>query len=90
MPMLAVAVSPVFCALGAVQLLGVVAAAVARITEGTAHEAGGQWVYLAALAVMGGVCGIAVQFSPDAAAASAGTLALMTLITVADFSQRRR
>jgi len=89
MLLLAIAVSPVFCALGAVQVLGVVAAGVARLTEGTRHEIGGQWVCLAALAVMGGVCGVAIQFGPDAAAASAGALALMTLITVADFSSGR-
>jgi uncharacterized membrane protein HdeD (DUF308 family) len=86
---LAIAISPVFCALGAVQVLGVVAAGVARLTEGTRHETGGQWLCLAALAVMGTVCGIAIQFGPDAAAAAAGTLALMTLISVADFSRPR-
>ena len=84
---LAIAVSPVFCALGAVQVLGVVAAGVARLTEGTRHESGGQWLCLAALGIMGSVCGVAIQFSPDAAAAAAGTLALMTMISVADFSR---
>ena len=83
---LAIAVSPVFCALGAVQVLGVVAAGVARLTEGTRHESGGQWLCLAALGIMGSVCGVAIQFSPDAAA---GTLALMTMISVADFSRPR-
>ena len=85
----AIAVSPVFCALSAVQVLGLVAAGVARLTEGTPHEAGGQWLCLVALAVMGTVCGVAIQFGPDTAAAAAGTLALMTLISVADFSRPR-
>jgi hypothetical protein len=85
----AVAVSPVFCALGAVQVLGLVAAGAARLAEGTRHETGGQWLCLAALAVMGGVCGVAIQFGPDAAATSAAALALMTLISVADFSRHR-
>lgn len=85
MPLLAV--SPVFCCIGAVQLLGVAAAAAARMTEGTRHETWGQCLCLAALAVMGTACGMAIQYGPDAAAASAASLALMTLITVADFSR---
>lgn len=86
MMLVAVAVSHVFCTLGAVQVLGVVAAGIARLTEGTRHETGGQWLCLGALAVMGCVCGVAIQCGPDTAAACAGTLAIMTLITVADFS----
>jgi len=86
---LAFGLSPVFCCIGAVQVLGLAAAAVARLTEGTRHEAIGQLVCLTALAVVGMVCGIAIQFGPDAAAATATALALMTLITVADFSKRR-
>ena len=34
----AFAVSPLFCAIGACNVLGVAAAAVARLTEGTRHE----------------------------------------------------
>ena len=81
---LALAVSPVFCTIGAVQLLGIAAAAAARLTEGTRHEWCGQWLCLAGLATMGTVCGIAIQYGPDAAAASAAALALMTMITVID------
>jgi hypothetical protein len=87
--LLGFAISPMFCALGAVQLLGLAAAAAARLTEGTRHECGGQCLCLAALALVGMVCGVAIQFGPGAAAASATTLALMTLITVADFAPRR-
>jgi len=83
---LAVAVSPMLCTLGAIQILGVLAAGLARLTEGTRHQTGGQWLCLIALGVMGCVCGVAIQFGPDSAAACAGTLALMTLIAVADFS----
>ncbi|RLS80150.1 MAG: hypothetical protein DWI03_00230 [Planctomycetota bacterium] len=81
-------VSPVYCALGLVQILGLLAAGLARLTEGTRHERSGQWLCLAALAVVGGECGVAIQFGPDAAAACAATLAIMTLITVADFAPR--
>jgi len=39
---------------------------------------------LAALAVVGGSCGFAIQFGPDAAATMALTLLAMTLIAVVD------
>jgi hypothetical protein len=83
---LALAVSPVFCTIGAIQLLGIAAAATARLTEGTRHEWCGQWLCLAGLATMGTVCGIAIQYGPDAAAVSAAALALMTLIAVIDIA----
>jgi hypothetical protein len=88
MPPFAVAYSPVLCAFGAVQLLGLAAAGLARLTEGTRHERYGQWLCLAALAVIGGLCGAAIQFGPDTTAACAVTLAVMTLITVIDLSPR--
>ena len=86
---LAVACSPVLCAFGVAQILGLAAAGVARLTEGTRHERGGQWLCLFALAMVGAVCGAAIQFGPDTAAACATTLAIMTLITVVDLSPRR-
>ena len=85
---LAVAVSPVLCAFGAVQVLGLVAAGVARLTEGTRHEQGGQWLCLASLAVVGTACGMAIQLGPDSAAVCATTLAVMTMIAVVDVSPR--
>jgi hypothetical protein len=88
MLLLALAVSPVFCTIGAVQLLRIATAAAARLTEGTRHEWCGQWLCLAGLATLGTACGIAIQYGPDAAAASAAALALMTLIAVIDVSPR--
>ena len=88
MPLVAATVSPLLCALGAAQVLCLLAAGAARFTEGTPHERGGQWLCLAALTVVGALCGAAIQFGPDAAAACAGTLAIMTLVTVSDFSPR--
>lgn len=82
--LLSLAVSPIFCTIGIVQLLGIAAATTARLTEGTRHEWCGQWLCLAGLALMGTVCGIAIQYGPDVAAASAAALALMTMITVID------
>ncbi|MDA0254874.1 MAG: hypothetical protein O3C39_03620 [Planctomycetota bacterium] len=86
MLLLAFALCPMLAVVGVMLVLGVAAAAAARLTEGTRHEAQGQWLCLSALALMGTVCGFAIQCGPDAAAAAAATLAVMTLITVADFS----
>jgi hypothetical protein len=84
----ALALSPTLCALGAVQVLCVAAAGFSRLAEGTRFERGGQLLCLAALAVLGGLCGVAIQLGPDSAAACAGTLALMTMIAVGDFSSQ--
>lgn len=78
------AVSPVLCTMGLVQVLGVVAAAVARLAEGTAHERAGHWLCVIALAVVGGLCGFAVQFGPDSGAMCAVTLIVMTMIAIVD------
>lgn len=86
--LLAFAVSPTLCLLGGVQLLGVVAAGVSRLAEGTRHERLGHGLCLVSLAVIGTLCGAAIRIGPDAAAACATTLAVMTLIAVADFSPR--
>ena len=88
MPPFAASVSPVLCVFGAVQILGLAAAGAARLTEGTRHERGGQWLCLAALGVVGGLCGAAIPLGPDTTAACAVTLAVMTLIAVVDFRPR--
>lgn len=85
----AMSVSPTLCLLGCVQVLGVVAAGMARLAEGTSLERWGQRLCLGSLAVIGMLCGAAIRVGPDAAAACAVTLAVMTLIAVADFSPRQ-
>ena len=85
----AVSISPTMCLLGALQILGIVAAGVARAVEGTHHERLGQWVCIMGLAVIGAFCGVAVRIGPDATAACAVTLATMTMIAVADVSPQR-
>jgi hypothetical protein len=90
MTLFAVAVSPALCALGAVQVLGVVAAGVSRLVEGTRHERLGHWFCLGGLAVIGTACGAAVRLGPDAAASCAVTLAVMTLVAVIDVAPRAR
>jgi len=88
MMLLAVAVSPALCALGVVQVLGVGAAAAARLVEGTRHERLGHRLCVGGLAVIGMTCGAAVRLGPDAAASCAVTLAVMTLVAVCDFAPR--
>ena len=85
MMLFAIAVSPLLCTLGLVQVLGIMAAAAARLTEGTRYERGGQWLCLASLVVVGGLCGWSLQFGPGSSAACAVTLTLMTLIAIIDF-----
>ena len=85
MMLFAIAVSPLLCTLGLVQVLGIMAAAAARLTEGTRYERSGQWLCLVSLVVVGGLCGWSLQFGPGSSAACAVTLTLMTLIAIIDF-----
>jgi hypothetical protein len=88
MILFAAACSPTLCLLGLVQLLALAAAAVARFVEGTRHERWGQWLCFGGLAVIGAVAGAAIRIGPDAAAACAVTLALMTMIAIVDVRPR--
>lgn len=81
---LAVALSPVLCTVGLVQLLGIAAAAASRMAEGTRYERGGQWMCLTGIVVVGAVCCWSLQVGPDTSAACAVTLTLMTLIAIID------
>jgi hypothetical protein len=85
MMLFAISLSPLLCTLGLVQLLGITAAAAARLAEGTRYERGGQWLCLLSLVVVGGLCGWSLQFGPGSSAACAVTLTLMTLIAIVDF-----
>jgi hypothetical protein len=87
MTLLALALSPVLCTLGLVQILGIGAAACARLAEGTRYERGGQWLCLAALAVVGLLCVVCLRLGPDSCAACAVTLTLMILIAIIDFGR---
>lgn len=78
------AISPVLCAMSVVQMFGLAAAGLARLTEGTRHERHCQWLLVVALAAVGALCGFALQFGPASAAVSAVTLTLMTMIAVFD------
>lgn len=85
MILFAIALSPVLCTLGLMQLLGIASAAASRLTEGTRYERGGQWACLVGLVVIGGLCGWSFRVGPDTSATCAVTLTFMTLIAIADF-----
>lgn len=76
--------SPMVCVLGGVQAFGLAASLSARVAQGTRYETVAQVACLAALAVVGGACGFAIQFGPDAAATMAVTLLAMTMIAVVE------
>jgi hypothetical protein len=80
----AVAMSPVLCTVGLVQLLGIAAAAASRLAEGTRYERGGQWICITGIVVVGAMCCFTLQVGPDTSAACAVTLTLMTLIAIID------
>lgn len=81
--------NPLCCFLGAVQLLGLLTAGTARLTEGTSYQRLGQWSCFAALAIVGGVCGATLQLGPGIATTSAVTLTLMTMIVIVDLPAAR-
>lgn len=78
------AISPLACAMTGVQILGLIAAGMVRMAEGTRHERVCQWLLLFALAAVGGLCGFALQFGAAAGAVCAVTLTVMTMICVVD------
>lgn len=82
-PVLA-AMSPLACAMSGVQILGIVAAGMARLAEGTRHERACHWLLLLSLAIVGGLCGFALQFGAAAGAICSVTLMVMTMISVVD------
>ena len=85
MMLFALAVSPLLCTLGALQVMGLMAAGIARLAEGTRHERSGQWLCFVAIVVVGGMCAYSLRIGPDTCAACAVTLTLMTLIAIVDF-----
>jgi hypothetical protein len=80
--------APLVCLFGCIQAVGLVASMSSRVAEGTRYEGIAQWICLGALGLVGGLCGFAIQFGPGAAAMSAVTLLLMTMIAVVDLRGR--
>ncbi|MFM8577603.1 MAG: hypothetical protein ACKOCN_02190 [Planctomycetaceae bacterium] len=85
---LAAVVSPSLCLIGLVQAFGLCAAVATRLTEGTRIMPAVQGVFMALLAAVGVLCAASFQVGPVASVLSAGTLAVMTLLAVTDFSSQ--
>jgi hypothetical protein len=79
------AVSPALCAVGVVHVLTLMSAWFARMSTGSRYETTCQVACLMLLAVTGMLCGASLHFGPGTAVASAVTLAIATLIAIADF-----
>lgn len=77
-------VSPTLCAVGAVHVLTLVSAWFARMATGSRYELVCQLACLTLLAATGMLCGVSLHLGPGTAVASAVTLAIATLIAVAD------
>jgi hypothetical protein len=75
----------VVCCLGAVQVLGLLSAAVARLSEGSRCQAPGQWAFLALLAIVGCVTVVSLALGSGFWLPSGATLSLMILGAVCDF-----
>ena len=78
------------CGLTAVHVVGLAAATMARLAEGTPYERLCQGMCLAALAAVGAVCGLSLEVGPWVAAASAVTLLVMTMIAIIDLPRPER
>jgi hypothetical protein len=89
-PIFAVSLNPLFCLVGLIQLFGLLTAGGARFTEGIRYERVGQWICLAALGLVGTVCGVTLRLGPGVATTSAITLTLMTMIVIIDLPAARR
>jgi hypothetical protein len=74
----------------AVQFLGVLSAATARLTEGSSCQAVGQWAFLAALPLVGAATCIALTVGPGVWVACAASLAIMVLVATCDVRVNRR
>jgi hypothetical protein len=74
----------------AVQLFGVLSAGAARLSEGSVCQAISQWVFLAALPIVGIATGLALMVGPGAWVACATSLAVMILTTTCDLQAHRR
>jgi hypothetical protein len=79
-----------FCNLGTlatVQLLGMASAWLARLSEGTAHQARFQRFFFVSLVVVGGATMVSLRLPPVYWLISAVTFTLMIMVVVCDFSR---
>ena len=78
------------CALGAVQVFGLVSAAVARMAEGSRRQSLCQRIFFACLGLVGLATALTVAVASGIWILSAGTLSLMVLMATCDFGSQGR
>ncbi len=79
------AVNPLLCGLGLVHATAIVMALATRLVDGTRYAAVAQASFFILLGVVGILCGASLRLGPGASVFSATSLAVMTLVAVADF-----
>lgn len=85
LPPLFAAVNPLLCGLGLVHATAIAVAVVTRLVDGTRFAPAAQLCFFALLGVVGMLCGASLRLGPGASVFSATSLAVMTLVAVADF-----
>ena len=81
------AVNPLLCGLGLVHATAIAMAVATRLVNGTRYASAAQVSFLFLLGVVGILCGASLRLGPGASVFSATSLAVMTLVAVADFSR---
>jgi hypothetical protein len=89
-PMNGIESPPALIFLTALQVLGLVSAWVARMSEGSSRQTASQRVFLACLALVGTATIIALAIGPGCWLTSATTLSIMILTAICDFRPSRR
>lgn len=80
----------VLCSLGAIQVLGLVSAAAARLSEGSRCQRLSQRVFLGWLGVVGGSTILSLGLWPPCWLASGATFSVMVLTVTCDFGRSCR
>lgn len=76
--------------LGLIQAVGLISAALARLTEGSGRQAATQRLFLGCLALVGGCTVLSLVLGPGYWLTSGATLSLMVLATTCDFNHASR
>ncbi|MCL4190829.1 MAG: hypothetical protein KJZ87_03720 [Thermoguttaceae bacterium] len=76
--------------LGVIQAVGLISAALARLSEGSGRQAASQRLFLACLALVGGCTVVSLVLGPGYWLTSGTTLSLMVLAATCDFNYAGR
>jgi len=82
-------VSTICCVLAVIEVLGLLVAWIARISEGSRQEARFRWLFFACLTLVGGITIVSLTIGPGYWLAAGATLAIMVLTVTCDFRGAR-